>query len=242
MSEFDTFLTDLYVIPGKLLLLGDFNFHVDNPTKTDVNGFLQAISAASLVQHVTGPTHSHGHTLDLVFTRDFEFIIKKCSVRDMLMSDHSVVSLELTIAANQHERITRTSRNYRAIDRDRFTDSLQQSTQLFSQHGDAESGFEWYNGTLRGLLDSFAPVIVKTCAARPRMPWYSKEIHLARRRKRRAERKWRKSDSTIDRNNYLIAKRETSNLICRTKIFYFRKVLSTSDTKEVYKTLDHLLN
>ena len=75
MSEFDSFLTDLSVIPGKLLLLGDFNFHVDTPTKTDVNGFLQVISAASLHQHVTGPTHVHvhGHTLDLVFTRDWVF-------------------------------------------------------------------------------------------------------------------------------------------------------------------------
>ena len=72
MGEFDSLLTDLAVLPGSLLMLGDFNFHVDIPTRTDVQAFLGAASSAGLHQHVTGPTHIHGHTLDLDFSRIFD--------------------------------------------------------------------------------------------------------------------------------------------------------------------------
>ena len=33
LTEFEQFVTGISLLPSKLILLGDFNFHWDNPTK-----------------------------------------------------------------------------------------------------------------------------------------------------------------------------------------------------------------
>ncbi|XP_030838753.1 uncharacterized protein LOC762884 isoform X3 [Strongylocentrotus purpuratus] len=242
LNEFESFLTDLSVLPGKLLVLGDFNFHVDLPAKPDVSAFLQATSSASLHQHVIGPTHSHGHTLDLVFTRETESLIKKCNIYDVQMSDHFVIDVQLDIPLPQPQKILTISRNFKAINKEIFLTALCESILDFNHQGDPESGFKWYNETMQSLLDESAPPTSKERPVRRRMLWYNDDIHLARREKRRAERKWKKTKSDVDRNEFLDKQRYSSNLICRTKIAYFHSTLSSCENKDLYKTVDYLLN
>ena len=49
----------------ELLIVGDFNIHVDS-SNNESKGFLDILNANGLTQHVTSPTH----TLDLVITRE----------------------------------------------------------------------------------------------------------------------------------------------------------------------------
>ena len=63
----------------------------------------------------------------------------------MHMSDHSVICLDLDIPVPKPEKTLRTSRNYRAIDRESFSKALGESIQLFEHHDDADSAFKWYN-------------------------------------------------------------------------------------------------
>ena len=46
------------------ILVGDFNIHVDDRRDVMALRFLDLIDTFGLVQHVTGPTHTRGHTLD----------------------------------------------------------------------------------------------------------------------------------------------------------------------------------
>ena len=52
----------------RLLVLGDFNIHVDVPNGIDAVKFLDLLESLGLEQHVTEPTHIFGHR-DLVITR-----------------------------------------------------------------------------------------------------------------------------------------------------------------------------
>ena len=61
--------------PGKLLVVGDFNIHVDDNTDKRAEAFVNVTSDANLRQHVEEATHDHGHILDLVFTRKGELNI-----------------------------------------------------------------------------------------------------------------------------------------------------------------------
>lgn len=54
------------------MLVGDFNFHIDRQTDCDAKRFVSILDSFDLVQHVAGPTHRDGHTLDLVITRASE--------------------------------------------------------------------------------------------------------------------------------------------------------------------------
>lgn len=68
MQEFGMFQSNIVPTVDKLLILGDFNIHVCCPSHHLVKEFLQLIDSFDLIQHINGPTHEHGHTIDLVLT------------------------------------------------------------------------------------------------------------------------------------------------------------------------------
>ncbi len=51
--------------------MGDFNIHVCCPSKPLVRIFFNVLESFDLLQCVFGPTHEHGHTLDLVLSFGF---------------------------------------------------------------------------------------------------------------------------------------------------------------------------
>ena len=59
-----------------ILIVGDFNLHVDADGDAAAGDLLDILESMGLEQHVTGPTHNLGHTLDLIITRQFDSIIK----------------------------------------------------------------------------------------------------------------------------------------------------------------------
>jgi Zn-dependent M32 family carboxypeptidase len=52
---------------------------------------------------------------------------------------------------------------------------------------------ECYNNTLKSAVDRHAPVINKTIAKRPNVPWFTNEVKSAKSDRLRAERKWRRT-------------------------------------------------
>ncbi|PIK44031.1 hypothetical protein BSL78_19117 [Apostichopus japonicus] len=95
LVEFASFLEVLVIAPGRLIILGDFNIHVDNATNGDALKFHDLLCSMNLVQLVRGSTHASGHTLDLVITRSIESPI--CTISDVtndnsLPSDHSLIN------------------------------------------------------------------------------------------------------------------------------------------------------
>lgn len=77
MPEFTTFLERLSVLPGEALIVGDFNFHVEDRSDTSAIAFLDLLNAFNLVQHVSQSTHISGHTLDLVITGQDNNVLNK---------------------------------------------------------------------------------------------------------------------------------------------------------------------
>lgn len=91
LGEFSDYLESI-VIPSKLLLIsGDFNIHVDVPTDADGIRFRDLLDYMGLLQHVKRLTHIHGHTLDLLITRQSDDIITKEPETERCFSDHAVV-------------------------------------------------------------------------------------------------------------------------------------------------------
>ncbi len=242
LDEFDNFICHVSLLPGKIILLGDFNVHWDNPTEWDVSHFSTTTYSANLIQHVTGPTHENGHTIDLVFTRTDEYLIDDCYVDENFMSDHYVICFTLNMPKPKQMKVTSTLRDYGKIDQDVFTVSLDNFTTNCPDVNDCNTVFDWYVSGITTLLDTFAPVTTRTRLVKNRMPWYNESIHLARQDRRRAERKWRKSRSNSDRDQYLSAKKHVKNLTVVTKQTYFKERLSDCNAKDMYRTLNSLLN
>ena len=60
-----------------------------------------------------------------------------------------------------------------------------------------------YNSTLSAALDRDAPPETRTRVIRPTVPWYNETIDIAKRARRKAERKWRRTRLDCDLHDYL---------------------------------------
>ena len=61
-NDFSTLLEHLAVVPGNLIVTGEFNFHVDDPSNSGAANFLDKLSSAGLdkrwlVLHINMATH-----------------------------------------------------------------------------------------------------------------------------------------------------------------------------------------
>ena len=74
-DEWSLYLDRLAVITNDVIITGDLNFHLDNANDADAVRFNGTLEAHGLVQHVVGPTHKKGHTLDVVITRDISSLL-----------------------------------------------------------------------------------------------------------------------------------------------------------------------
>ena len=97
---FDIFmelLVDIVTSNMNLVVLGNFNIHINNIDDPNARIFLDTMTAPSLKQHVKGPTHKSGNCLDLIFTEEMSKTKAiRCS-QSMFVSDHNSIQCKLNI-------------------------------------------------------------------------------------------------------------------------------------------------
>ena len=87
LDDFSSLLERLVSSTGRLLLAGDFNFHVNDPSDNTANKFLDLLSCFNLeVCNVYTPTHKNNNVLDVIVTRSSEETVLNVSVNDPVIS------------------------------------------------------------------------------------------------------------------------------------------------------------
>ena len=81
--------------PEALVISGDFNLHLDDLRDNDTKKFMDLLETFSLSQHVSGPTHLSGLTLDLIITRSSDDIVLASPKTTFPISDHLLFSVLL---------------------------------------------------------------------------------------------------------------------------------------------------
>ncbi len=77
----------------KVLIVGDFNIHVDNEKDALGSAFVDILNSIGVRQHVSGPTYCRNHTLDLVDVKGVDILQQSDDI-----SDHYLVLCKLHIA------------------------------------------------------------------------------------------------------------------------------------------------
>ena len=244
LEEFAVYLESIILSSEPLCLTGDFNVHVDDPYDSSARCFRELLESMSLTQHGNVLTHDQGHTLDLVITRNSDSLICRAPFTDFPISDHLPVVCSLRVAKPPSSVSSVPVRKLRAIDPAAFERDIIESDLFLHPSDNLEELVLQFHDTLRALLDRHAPVKRKQIRARPSAPWMTDEIRYAKRKKRKAERRWRASKTPTNLALFRSQRNRVTYLMNKARQEYYRNFIDdiSNDQRKLFKASKSLLN
>jgi len=241
-DEFQDVLCHLASLPHNMVVLGDFNLHVDSDSSQTAQ-FLDILSSFNLRQNVDFPTHIHGHTLDLIITSHDCHPIRV--TRSDRISDHFSVIAEFDIAVpNRNDRKMIHYRNIKSINIDAFKNDILHSELLVEPCTNASDLANQYNSTLASILNRHAPLMSRRASPKPTNPWMTPEILAAKTQRRYLERVWRRNPTPLNRSRFTRQTHLCNRLMSKAKSDYYTQVVrdNSSDQRSLWRALNHVLH
>ena len=164
----------------------------------------------SLQQRVITPTHESGNTLDVIITRQFGDLVRETPVSDYHISDRWSVICRINLDKPRVTKKTVTFRRNKGVNLDVLSDEISSSNLCTNTPDTLNDLVSCYNSTLASDLNRRAPLITKTIPAGPLVPWLNDDIKEARRQRRRAKRRWRRTGLEADFLAYKAIKNKTT--------------------------------
>ena len=262
MREFTVLLEELAVSNHETVILGDLNFYCESNC-LDACRFLELMSMFGYKQNVTFPTNGSGHTLDVVFTRQAtdKPIVTNVVCHDPKLSDHKAVCFDIVMKKPPFKSQTISLRNIKKINSESFINeivlppniidlisndnipdmSLFPNVDICTQIDECVS---CYNSVLGSLLDKHAPLFRKTVTIRPKADWYTSEIDMAKRERRRLEHRWLKSKDPCDELAYQNQCQVVTGLIDQSKRSYYNNKIAEThgDQKQLFGLIQKIFH
>ena len=141
-----------------VLLFGEFNYHVNAETIAYTKDFLGLLECFGLKNHVEVETHIKRNTLDLVITRENEFLPTDITTDTSVTSDHAAVLFGIPAPKPLSENKTTKCRRWKSLDLDAFKSDLSMwDMHLILDSNRMSDAVTTYNTILQDLIDKHAP-------------------------------------------------------------------------------------
>jgi len=239
LDDFSDFISNLLTKGKNLIIMGDFNIHINNNNDTNAQAFVAMMEAFGLMQHVISSTHKAGNILDHIYTEVGGNICLHSCWNGDFVSDHCIIRSVLQIPKENIVKKTVTFRKYAGIDRSVLIKDLQFD---FADIGDVDVLVNRFQESARNAIDNQAPEKTKTVIVRHHNMWFTDEVKQQRCVVRKCERVWKRSNTDNDWKALCIERRKYRNLLHATK----REMLSSKvldckgDTKQLYKLFNNI--
>ena len=220
-------LEEVVVCPEELLVIGNFNFHMDTADRyAALLGSL--LELFNLKQHVTVPTHRSGYILDLVLSRKDSEALKDDErvVMEQLSSDHKDICFLLNLQKPLNERKSVFSHRLRNFDFGAFNKMII-LLGLLADVSDLplELLVDRYDNALHDTMDILAPVKPRTIVSHPNAPWYNEDIGNKKRKQRRLEHMWHSSHPESDRVSCVEQCSVVNTILYKAKESYYSSLI-----------------
>ena len=240
LDFFTEYIADLIAEHENIVLVGDFNIHINDEDNPNAVIFLDTMTALGLHQHANGPMHCSGNCLDLVFTEELSRMkVKKCLISDYLL-DHAVVLCELTIPKQDQIRKWIKYRNINGIDIDDFTNDL-----VFCEcdSDDLEAVVANFEEVVSKAMNTHAPFIERDVTIRRKWPWFNDNIKHHKRKVRSLERLFKCKRTYSIWLEFNSARKDYKEALTHAKIACYSDQIKSSkgDTKKLYKLVYGLM-
>ena len=184
IDDFMEFMADVIAEYSNLIVVGDFNIHINKDNNPNALIFMDTMVALGLKQHTKGSTHRSGNCLDLVFTEELSRLKVINCVVGAFVSGHAAVDVILDKRKDDLARNKVSYHKLNDIEIDRFTEDLDllkvngETTDEIVNHMELKMKF---------TLDKHTPVVTKEVTTRKIKPWFNSSIKTQKRKMRCSE-------------------------------------------------------
>ena len=230
--------------PSELIIMGDFNIHVESPSDNFASSFLSLIESFDLKQHINSPTHKHGHTLDLIITRNASSILSS-TTHEPFLSDHSAISCNFSAETTiQPTRTTKTYRKISSINLDQLSADIYSSSLYSNLSSNLEEYTRQFSAVLSTLLDKHAPTKTTTCRTSQPKPFINAEILQQKKIRSKLETAYRKNKTPENKSSFKKQSKMVAKLVIEAKRNYFRKIIDENkfQPRKLWSSLNCLLS
>ena len=236
----DTLEQNILADWGDLILIGDFNVHLDNPMDSDTILFNDFLDSFNLVNKIDFEMHQNHHTLDLIITSHDYDSINNVS-RGHYLSDHCFIHATLQIEINHpdlHQMIYQKLKN---INQEKISSDLGSIT-LEGQ--DLAALVSEYNTKFWNILDTHAPLKERAIRKYHSQPWFDDQVKTEIRLWRMKERRWKSDPNEYNYITFYNQQRFITGLIkSKKKSFYVTKIQQNANNpKEIFNITNKLLD
>ncbi|KAG1924711.1 hypothetical protein F2P79_025983, partial [Pimephales promelas] len=237
MNDFSQLFTHLSTLSHNLIILGDFNIHMDNISSPLARDFASCLESLDLHLYTDSPTHCGGHMLDLVCCSGI--IPSVCKTHSVAFSDHMLITFNITLPLSKLI-VPRTIsfRNIKDINTGTFASDINNFPSVPASCSPDEL-VSHYNTNLHALLDTHAPLRFRSVSFTRSAPWFTPALRLLKSQGRQLERLANRTGLTIHKNMYMEHVNLYKNSLSSAKSAYYSHLIHSNHHSS--KTLFSLL-
>ena len=133
---------------------------------------MHILESTGLKQHVQGPTHYKGHTLDILLSRDKSDILCNVQVTDIgLSDDDGNRTCDYYAVTRNIQELSIPPHELKDINLDAFCSDIRASHSLNDTTGSLDELTEHYIADLKDLVNIHAPIMTRVGTQRPNTKW-----------------------------------------------------------------------
>ena len=239
IEEFEELLEKFAVLNEDFVIAGDVNIHMETD-ESSARKFKELLELFDLTQHVSGPTHIKGHTIDVVISPNRESYINDIVVRKLDLSHHTLIDFSVQVQASSNLTKTITYRPWKKMDHTLFCQEIKEALMNCPETRNMAEKVTTYNKILREKADEHSPLITKVIKIKPTAPWFDSEYEALRRRRRKAEKTYRKTKSDQDKEEFIRLRRETTKVANDKKMNLIKQKIDEGSSKVLYQVVNNL--
>ena len=242
LNEFETLLESLNPVLHDIVIMGDFNFHVNEPNDIYGTKLTDLLTDNAYANRIHVPTFQSGNTLDLVIDSYIKPSVMITEVStDLSFSDHALVLFNL-LRTPYYARVEKSITFRKYEDHRAFQDCVLADLER-SKTPNSSQFTARMNAALGTYCEILFPLITKAILHSGSSPWYTGHCKIAKAKCRKTERQYRKHKTSENRQRYLTALRDSAKTIKRAKSDYYCKFFKDTRTspRKLHAAVSYIL-
>ena len=201
-------MADVLADHRNILILGNFNIHINSKDDPDAEVFSDMMEALGLDQHTNFSTHRSGNILDLVFTEVISSLkVLECS-EGSYMSDHKAIHITISVPRDDIEKKIIKTRNLKTIRTKHLIDNMKLDE---IPDTDVDTMVTEMELRMKKAFNEIHPETMKNVTIRKNYPWYNDKIKEQKRIVQCRERVYRKYGQCHQWSAYINERKNLGN-------------------------------